>query len=100
MKLRNGSYRDFVPDHYQLGFFLVAYGREKYGDNFWEKVTYDAASFRGLFYPFQRAIKKYSGKYYVTFRKDALNFFHSYFIPESPGKKNTERKSYVNEEYP
>src|SRR6476619_6585458 len=25
MKLRNGSYKDFVPDHYQLVFFLVAY---------------------------------------------------------------------------
>src|SRR6185295_13734080 len=34
MKLRNGSYKDFVPDHYALGFLLVSYGREKYGDKF------------------------------------------------------------------
>jgi hypothetical protein len=62
MKLRNGSYKDFIPDHYALGYLLVAYGREKYGDDFWKNVTHDAAAFKGLFYPFQKAIKKYSGK--------------------------------------
>jgi len=34
MKLRNGSLRDYVPDHYPLGFMMVAYGRERYGDEF------------------------------------------------------------------
>jgi hypothetical protein len=37
MKLRNGSYRDFTPDHYPLGYMLVSYGREKYGDEHLEK---------------------------------------------------------------
>ncbi|MEJ7673189.1 MAG: hypothetical protein WKF59_10865 [Chitinophagaceae bacterium] len=36
MKLRNGSYKDYVPNHYALGYLLVAYGREKYGDGFGE----------------------------------------------------------------
>ena len=91
MKLRNGSYKDFVPDHYELGFLLVAYGREKYGDTFWEKVTHDAASFKGLFYPFQRAIKKYSGRDYITFRKEALNFFQTQF-PVDHQKKNPDKR--------
>src|SRR5215216_578423 len=38
MKLRNGSLRDFVPDHYRLGYLLTAYGYEKYGTGFWKKV--------------------------------------------------------------
>ncbi len=75
MKLRNGSLKDFVPNHYPLGYMLVAYGREKYGDDFWEKVTHDAASFNSLFYPFQHAVKKYSGVGYRTFRKNALKLF-------------------------
>lgn len=79
MKLRNGSLKDFVPDHYALGFLLVSYGREKYGDDFWKNVTHDAASFKNLFYPFQHAIKKYSGIDYVTFRKEALDFFKKEF---------------------
>ena len=44
MKLRNGSLRDFVPDHYKLGYMFVAYGRENYGAGFWKDVTGDAAA--------------------------------------------------------
>src|SRR5476651_1436397 len=36
MKLRNGSYLDYTPDHYPLGYMLVSYGREKYGNDFWK----------------------------------------------------------------
>jgi len=101
MKLRNGSYKDFVPDHYKLGFMLVAYGRQKYGDKFWENVTHDAASFKGLFYPFQTAIKKYSGKNYVTFRNDAFNFFKEQFnLRDIPTLKENKKESYRDEEYP
>lgn len=78
MKLRNGSLRDFVPDHYRLGYMQVAYGREKYGADFWKKVTDDAARFNGIFYPFQRAIKKYSGLNYTAFRQDAIKYFQTY----------------------
>ncbi|MDI3321644.1 TolB family protein [Pinibacter soli] len=74
MKLRNGSFRDFVPDHYALGYMLTAYGREKYGDDFWKNVTHDAASFKGVFYPFQLAVKKYSSTSYEVFRNDAISF--------------------------
>jgi hypothetical protein len=78
MKLRNGSLRDFVPDHYRLGYMQVAYGREKYGADFWKKVTSDAARFNGVLYPFQRAIKKYSNTDYKTFRRQAMQYFQAY----------------------
>ena len=75
MKLRNGSLKDYVPNHYYLGYLLVNYGREKYGANFWEKVTKDASAFKGLFYPFQKAIKKYAGVDYKTFYTDAFLYY-------------------------
>ena len=100
MKLRNGSFKDFVPDHYSLGFLLTAYGREKYGDYFWAKVTHDAASFKGLFYPFQRAIKKYSGKNYKKFRNDAFAFFKEQLgLNVSPGIE-TKHEAYSDEQFP
>jgi hypothetical protein len=77
LKLRNGSLRDFVPDHYPIGYMFVAYGREKFGDDFWRKVTHDAASFRGIFYPLQNAIKRYSGTTFTKFRAEAFNYFSS-----------------------
>jgi len=77
MKLRNGSFRDFTPGHYPLGYMLVAYGREKYGDDFWKKVTTDASRWKGLFYPFQKATKKHSGVPFKEFRQGAFNLFKS-----------------------
>ncbi len=98
MKLRNGSFKDYTPDHYQLGYQLVAYGYEKYGDDFWRKVTADAVTFKGLFYPFNRAIERYSGKTYKQFRQDALQYFREKSTHQEPvapgfsylteGKKN------------
>lgn len=79
MKLRNGSLRDFVPDHYRLGYMMVAYGREKYGEDVWAKITDDAARFKGLFYPFQRAVKKHTGESYRQFRTNAMAHFSNAF---------------------
>ncbi|MCW3079586.1 hypothetical protein [Segetibacter sp.] len=77
MKLRNGSLTDYVPDHYQLGYLLVAYGREKYGADFWKKVSHDAAGFKPLIYPWQGAVKKYARVSYKKFVADAFAFYHN-----------------------
>lgn len=79
MKLRNGSYKDFTPSHYVLGYLLVNYGIQEYGPQFWKNVTHDASAFKGLFYPMQKAIKKYSGLKYKEFTHKALNYYkHQY----------------------
>lgn len=75
MKLRNGSLKDYVPNHYNLGYLLVNYGRVKYGVDFWTKVTRDASAFKSLFYPFQAAVKKYAGVDYQTFCKEAFAYY-------------------------
>jgi hypothetical protein len=77
MKLRNGSLRHFVPDHYDLGYLLVAYGRNKYGNDLWQKVTNDAARFSSLIYPFQGAVKKHTGIAFEKFVNDAFDFYTS-----------------------
>jgi hypothetical protein len=104
MKLRNGSLRDFTPDHYRLGYMEVAYGREKYGADFWKKVTDDAARFNGVFYPFQHAIKRYSHTSYKNFRSDALKYFQSYVKTAKPDAVTTwsQQQNHFagDEEYP
>jgi hypothetical protein len=75
MKMRNGSLRDYVPDHYALGYLLVAYGRKKYGPDIWRKITADAAAFKPLFYPFLGAVKKYTGISYNQFVSDVMKHF-------------------------
>jgi hypothetical protein len=103
MKLRNGSLRDFVPDHYRLGYMQVAYGREKYGPDFWKNVTDDAARFNGILYPFQRAIKKYSQTDYSTFRKSAMTYFQTYAAANNDAVHNwAQQQAHFagNEEFP
>jgi len=74
-KLRNGSYRHFVPNHYDLGYLLVSYGREKYDTDFWTKVTDDALDYKGVIYPFQKAVKRHTGIKYKQFVADAFTFY-------------------------
>ena len=75
MKLRNGSLRDYTPDHYPLGYMLVAYGHEKYGNDFWKNTTGQAAAFRGFFYPLQKGIQRNASIDFETFRSQAISYF-------------------------
>ena len=34
-----GSYKDYIPDHYQLGYQMTAWSRERYGDDIWDRVA-------------------------------------------------------------
>ncbi|HTS44549.1 MAG TPA: hypothetical protein VMH01_09145 [Puia sp.] len=105
MKLRNGSLRDYVPDHYPLGYMMVAYGREKYGADFWRKITLDAASFKGLFYPLQKGVMKYAGQSFTEYRENALKYFNQQLDPNSfkePVSTDAARQKHfrADEEFP
>ena len=100
MKLRNGSLKDFVPNHYHLGYLLVNYGREKYGSDFWTKVTADAAAYKGLIYPFQVAIKKYTGVDYKKFRQEAFEYYRTTFDQvKKPVQGNSDAVTPVRTDY-
>ncbi len=71
-KLRAGSLKDFVPDIYPLGYILIGYGNEKYGAEFWKKVTEDAVRFKRLF---TTSIEKNSGLSFTNFRDSAFAYF-------------------------
>ncbi len=98
MKLRSGSLKDYIPDHYNLGYLLVNYGYLKYGSDFWRKVTQDAVAYKSLFYPFQHAVKKYSGVNYKTFRQQALDYYRKDDV--SKGVRQVERQTVTNYYFP
>ncbi|HWJ30148.1 MAG TPA: hypothetical protein VNS32_26665, partial [Flavisolibacter sp.] len=62
-----------------------------------KKVTSDAVAFKGLFYPFQQAVKKYSGVNYRTFRQQALDYY-SHDLKQSAEK--VKRQTVTNYYYP
>ncbi len=104
MKLRNGSLKDFVPNHYDLGYLLVAYGRQKGGDSIWNGITRDAASYKGLFYPIEKSTEKRMGMPYAQFTSEALGYFYNTWQKEykapSAWITGAEHKSVVHYKYP
>lgn len=34
-----GSYREYVPDHYRMGYQMVRYAYDRYGDGFWDRTV-------------------------------------------------------------
>ncbi len=67
-----GSFRDFVPDHYTLGYQLVTYGIEHYGIGMWNFTMNRVARRPYYLVPFTTAIKNQTGKFKVQFYNQAL----------------------------
>ena len=58
---RNGSYKNMMPDQYRLGYMMLTKIRNEKGNDVTAKILKDAASYRGVLYPFSRALKKSTG---------------------------------------
>lgn len=56
-----GSYRDFVPDYYSLGFQMVSYAREKYGEDYWTNALEYISRRPFLISPYYFYSRKVSG---------------------------------------
>lgn len=85
MKIRNGSLKDYIPNHYDLGYLLVNYGSQQYGYNFWQKVTRDASAYRGVFYPMQKAVQRHAGLSYKDFINNAFTYYKQQYALPGPG---------------
>ncbi len=56
-----GSYRNFVPDHYILGYHLVAKSREKFGAELWNHTLDKVARNPYMIVPFSEGIRDKTG---------------------------------------
>lgn len=100
-KLVNGSFRDYVPDHYQSGSQAVTMARLKYGQTVWNKALKTTANIPFLIDPVNISLLENIGKtkkglFRETF--DTLNILwneeirnsgsHSYkYLNQDKGKK-------------
>ncbi|MFC1733362.1 TolB family protein [candidate division KSB1 bacterium] len=60
-KASYGSFRNFVPDHYILGYQLVSQGRKIYGKDIWNDALNNVARKPFLIIPFSSSLKKTTG---------------------------------------
>lgn len=74
-KLRNGSYKEYTPDHYSLGYLLVQYGNHVFGEKTWDTIMQEAPKFKYLLKPFGGPIEARYGKRTKFFYKDAMEWY-------------------------
>ena len=60
-KIRNGSFKDWVPNHYAWGYTLLSHLQNEKGAQVLPKVMREAAAYDKIIYPFSRSLKAHSG---------------------------------------
>lgn len=68
-----GSYKDYIPNHYRMGYLFVAGARYKYGSEVWEKALNETGQYSWSITPFNRGIKKVTGKNKVPLYKEVYS---------------------------
>ena len=59
-KASSGSYRDFIPSHYDLGYYMTTFARRKFGTEVWDEILTNTYSKPG-FYRFSKAVRGATG---------------------------------------
>ncbi|TRX66305.1 hypothetical protein [Carboxylicivirga sp. M1479] len=68
-----GSYKDYVPNHYHMGYLFTAGARYKYGPEVWEKALDEAGRKSWSITPFNRGVKNVTGKNKVPLYHEIFN---------------------------
>ncbi len=56
-----GSYREFIPDHYRLGYQIASYAYTRFGENIWDRVAWYGSRNPYLFFTTSISLKKFYG---------------------------------------
>ncbi|MFZ9942757.1 MAG: hypothetical protein ACO3O0_04040, partial [Bacteroidia bacterium] len=76
-KLRNGSFKTQLPNHYTLGYFMLNHARNEKGNDVTAVVLKEASAYKGLFYPFSRAMKRHTGYTSSSLYKTSIEQFNA-----------------------
>ncbi|MEX0981857.1 MAG: hypothetical protein WD577_10930 [Bacteroidales bacterium] len=74
-----GSYTDYVPNHYELGYLMVRHGRRTYGNSFWNHMVDHAARRPYLIAPTYFSMKSYGVNSKMELYHAALDQYQSHW---------------------
>ncbi len=106
-KAQFGSYRDFVPDHYTLGYQLVLNGVEHYGTGLWNNVLNEVARRSYTLFPFSIGLHQTTHMGKVKYYHHVMNSLKAQWEHENahyqkPDYKTipTKNRFYTNYRFP
>jgi hypothetical protein len=88
-KATMGSYKDYIPNHYQLGYLMVRHGRRTYGDQFWIDFQQYAARKPYLLNPTWFSMKQYGFASKKQFYQEALSGYREHWARMSSERQYT-----------
>jgi hypothetical protein len=82
-KAYQGSFRNYIPDHYHLGYLMTAYIRKNYGSQTWNDIL--EYTTRYSFFPlaFMGGLRKYTHKSLLATYRNCLDEFRLQYAPDS-----------------
>lgn len=108
-KLRNGSYKIWVPDHYPLGYLMMQYGNHVFGEDTWDTIYQLTARISPVYDPNSGVIKKFYGKSNRNLYLGAMDYFgkewkeeeqEDVIYPTIPITNKNERASFYDMNFP
>ncbi len=108
-KLRNGSYRQFLPDHYPLGYLMVQCGNLAFGEETWDTIFRESPRMKPIYDPFSGAVNLYYGKSNRNLYLDAMKLYGEQWkarevadinYPPVPLPEKNLREPYFDMNYP
>jgi len=97
-----GSYKDFVPDRYHIGYYLVGQGKAQYGKEMWNKPMMNCGRYPLAVVPFSRGIKSETGytkkQFYIKTTGELINEWTQQLLLTKPNYYHavTKLDSYIN----
>ena len=84
-----GSYRDFIPNHYQVGYLMVRYGRRTFGDRFWVDLENYAARRPYLVSPTYFSMRSYGIRSKEDYYHRTMDFFEDHWSRQAEKRQIT-----------
>ena len=101
-----GSFREYIPDHYQLGYQITSYANTKYDENVWDKVVNYAVRNPYVIATTYVAMKKYYSTYTKLLFRESFADLNRFWQPLAEVENSSTRlitpkqKSYTTYSYP
>lgn len=105
-KAYNGSIKDFVPNHYKLGYYMVGATRQEYGAGIWDSVLTRVGTKPFSLNPFNKALKLQTGFNKVKLYDSVFENYKNSWLEEDEKYKSIafkniskSNKTYTNYRY-
>ncbi|NPA35549.1 MAG: hypothetical protein GXO47_01750 [Chlorobi bacterium] len=84
-----GSYRDYIPNYYVMGYHLVSGARNRFGNDVWEKAIENTGKRSWSITPFNHGIKEVTGLNKTELYMSVFNEWKEMWEKENEGKELT-----------